>query len=98
MGRPLGRWARDEDGARTGLPFMLWCVRSYIENPEGQYYSTKSRYCNNIPHFRIREQVLDFRDGIIVWCRRLAAAFSGPRLREATLVFSFFFESRSLKF
>jgi hypothetical protein len=46
MGRPLGRWARDEDGARTGLPFMLWCVRSYIENPEGQYYSTKSRYCN----------------------------------------------------
>ena len=46
MGRPLGRWARDEDGARTGLPFMLWCVRSYIENPEGQYYSTKSQYCN----------------------------------------------------
>jgi hypothetical protein len=49
MGRPLGRWARDEDGARTGLPFMLWCVRSYIENPEGQYYSTKSRYCNTPP-------------------------------------------------
>ena len=36
MGRPLGRWARDEDGVRTGLPFMLWCVRSYIQwrNPK----------------------------------------------------------------
>ena len=50
MGRPLGLWARDEDGARTGLPFMMWCARSYIEkNPEGQYYSTKSRYCNTPP-------------------------------------------------
>ena len=48
MGRPLGRWARDEDGVRTGLPFMIGIARSYIENPEGQYYShgTKSRYCS----------------------------------------------------
>ena len=47
MGRPLGRWARDEDGARTGLPMGL--VEIYLiepEDPEGQYYSTKSRYCN----------------------------------------------------
>jgi hypothetical protein len=36
----------DGQGTRTGLPFMLWCVRSYIENPEGHYYSAKSRYCN----------------------------------------------------
>ncbi len=24
-------------------------MRSYIENPEGPYYSTKSRYCNTPP-------------------------------------------------